>query len=114
MSTDEKPLVPAFVASLKRNNKTIRDDRATAIAEDAEMSYRRNIEDLTMKIKRMIREQNNMLDMSPENAQSLILGKDFDGSAYVTKDTDLALQIRNAEIKLELAQSRFNFLFGGE
>lgn len=36
----------AFLSSLKRNNKQIRDDRATAIAEDAQVLYRRTVEDL--------------------------------------------------------------------
>ncbi len=39
---EEKPLVGAFIDSLKRNNKQIRDDRATAIAEDAQIMYRRS------------------------------------------------------------------------
>lgn len=55
----------AFVASLKRNNKQIKDDRAESIAEDAQMRYRRTVEDLDMAIKRMKRTRDNMLDLSP-------------------------------------------------
>jgi len=106
--------VPAFIASLKRNNKQIRDDRADSISEDAQMSYKRHVEDLEMSIKRMRREQENMLDLSPENAQSLILGKDFDSATYIDRDSALGLDIRNAEIKLEIATTRYNYLFGGE
>lgn len=113
MSNEDEQEQGAFVASLKRNNKQIRSDRATAIEEDAQMAYRREIEDLEMSIKRMRREQENMLDMSPDNAQSLILGKDFDAPAYIARDTALGLNIRNAEIKLEIAANRFNYLFGG-
>lgn len=109
----EENVQGAFVASLKRNNKQIRDDRAASISEDAQMAYRRGIEDLEMTIKRMRREQDNMLDMSPENAQSLILGKDFDANKYLELDGKLSLDIRNTEIKLDLAQKRYNFLFGG-
>lgn len=110
MSEDEKQ--GAFVSSLKRNNKQIRSDRATSIAEDAEMGYKRQIEDLTMSIKRMKREQDNLLDMSPENAQSLILGKDFDAALYIEKDVGLGLNIRNLEIKLDIATKRYTYLFG--
>lgn len=102
----------AFVASLKRNNKAIRDDRASSIAEDAQMAYRRHIEDLTMDIKRKEREQENMLDMSPENAQSLILGKDFDSSTFIARDAALSLDIRNLTIELELGTTRYTHLFG--
>lgn len=69
--------VGAFVASLKRNNKQIRDDRATAIAEDTEVLYKRKVEDLELSIRKMQREQENMLDLSPTNAQSLVLASDF-------------------------------------
>lgn len=113
MSEVEEETKGAFVLSLKRNNKQIRDDRAASIEEDAQMSYRREIEDLEMRIKRMRRTQDNMLDMSPDNAQSLILGKDFDAKAYIEMDTKLGLDIRNTEIRLEIATGRYNYLFGG-
>ena len=32
----------AFIESLQRNNKQIRDDRAQSIAEDSQLVYRRN------------------------------------------------------------------------
>lgn len=104
----------AFISSLKRNNKQIREDRATAIAEDSELSYRRNIEDIEMSIKRMKREQENMLDLSPINSQSLVLAFDFNTKECVDKDIELGVKIRNAEIKLEIAKKRFSCLFGGD
>lgn len=112
--SDETQEVPgAFVSSLKRNNKQIRDDRATAIAEDTCLCYKRAIEDLELSIRKMKREQENMLDLSPTNAQSLVLASDFDSNAYVDKELDLAVKIRNAEIKLGLAKDRYEYLFGG-
>ena len=53
----------AFLESLQRNNKQIRQDRAEAIAEDAELVFKRKVEDLEMKIKRMRRERDGMLDL---------------------------------------------------
>ena len=61
----------AFVASLKRNNKQIREDRATSIAEAAELRYKRTVEDLEMSLRRMKRDQDNMLDLSPSDANFL-------------------------------------------
>jgi hypothetical protein len=104
----------AFIESLKRNNRQIRNDRAEAIAEDAFIMYRRQVEDLEVKIKRMKRDRENMLDLSPDHAMSLQLASDFDSEAYVQKDIDLGVNIRNAEIKLEIAKKQFNYLFGGE
>ncbi len=102
----------AFIGSLKRNNKQIRDDRATAIGEDTELIYKRQIEDLQVAIKKMEREQENMLDLSPTNSMSLVLASDFDSSLYVQKDIELGVKIRNESIKLEIAQKRYKYLFG--
>lgn len=101
----------AFVDSLRRNNKKIRDDRAVAIAEDVQMLFKREIEDLELEIKKVRRERENMLDLSPTTADSLVLATDFDGKGFVNKDLELGVKIRNLEIKLEIAQNRFNHLF---
>lgn len=103
----------AFIGSLRRNNKQIRSDRAASIAEDTQLVYKRAIEDLDMSIKRMKREQENMLDLSPTDAKSLVLASDFDSGVYVSKDVELGVKIRNAEIKLEIAKNRYAYLFGG-
>jgi hypothetical protein len=104
----------AFVSSLKRNNKQIRDDRASAIAEDTQLMYKRQIEDLQVNIRRLKRDQENMLDLSPTSADSLTLASDFDSANYVNKDVELGVKIRNLEIKYEIAQKRYAYLFGGE
>jgi len=105
--------IGAFLESLKRNNKQIREDRATAIAEDTDLLFKRTIEDMQMKIKRMERERDNMLDLSPSDARSLVLASDFDATAFVDKDVELGVKIRNEKIKLELAMARYEHLFGG-
>ena len=103
----------AFSDSLRRNNRKIREDRAIAISEDTELIYKRKIEDLDLSIKKMQREQENMLDLSPTDAQSLVLASDFNSEEYASKDIDLGVKIRNAGIKLEVAQKRYAHLFGG-
>lgn len=110
---EEQKTEGAFIASLKRNNRQIKDDRAEAIAEDAQMRYRRTVEDLDMDIKRMKRTRENMLDLSPENTKSLMVAANFDSSQFVDEDITLGIEIRNAEIKLEIAQKQYNRLFEG-
>jgi hypothetical protein len=113
MAEEKKPGTKgAFVESLKRNNKQIKDDRAEAIAETAEMRYRRTVEDLDIAIKRMKRERENMLDLSPDNALSLIVASKFDDEKFVNEDIKLGIEIRNAEIKLEIAEVQYEHLFG--
>ena len=113
LETTNAPEIGAFADSLRRNNRKIREDRAIAISEDTDLIYKRKIEDLELSIKKMQREQENMLDLSPTDAQSLVLASDFDSEEYCAKDIDLGVKIRNAGIKLEVAQKRYSHLFGG-
>lgn len=102
----------AFFESLRRNNSKIRADRAATISEDAQLEYKRRVEDLVMEIKRMRRDQENMLDLSPTEATSLKLASDFSSTEFVTKDIELGVRIRNSEIRLEIAKNRYKLLFG--
>lgn len=112
--SDETVNVGAFTESLKRNNTKIREDRAIAIGEDAQIIYKREVEDLSLQIKRVKREQENLLDLSPTDANSLVLASDFDAKAYVDKDLKLSVDIRNLQIKYDLAVARYSYLFGSE
>jgi len=104
----------AFVESLQRNNKKIRDDRAAAIARQAEIMYKRKIEDLETDKFNLETERNNMLDMSPADANSLILASDFDAKAFADKDLEIGVKIRNIDIQLDIAREQYRKLFIGE
>lgn len=105
-------VVGAFASSLMRNNKKIREDRAIAISEDAQMLYKREIEDHELKMKKLKRDRESMLDLSPTSADSLVLATDFDAKAFVDKDIEIGVQLRNLEIKVEIAKTRYKHLFG--
>ena len=109
---EQEKLQGAFVDSLKRNNKQIREDRATAIGEDAQIIYKREVEDLEIQIKKVKRDREAMLDLSPTTATSLVLASDFNSKDFVVKDIKLGIEIRNLEIKLEIAKERYKYLFG--
>lgn len=113
METQEQ-LKGAFIQSLVRNNKKIREDRAIAIQEAAQLIYKREVEDLAIKIKQLKRERESMLDLSPTTADSLVLASDFDEKQFVQRDIAIGLEIRNLEIKYEIASTRYNTLFEGE
>ena len=102
----------AFVGSLKRNNKQIRDDRAAAIARATQVKYSRSIEDIELKIEDYQRDLENMLDLSPSDATSLKLATDFDAAAFIEKDQQIRIKIRNEKIKLEEAVKGYEYLFG--
>ncbi|WP_244248477.1 hypothetical protein [Flavobacterium foetidum] len=108
MSDDLKP---RFIESLKRNNDQIREDRAKVIGEDSELIYRRRVEDIELKIKRLEREQEGLIDISPLDKNSLTFA-DFQPEAFVQKDMELSLTIRNLNIQFEVTKKRFEYLFG--
>lgn len=102
----------AFEASLKRNNVKIREDRATTISEDAELRYQRTVQDMEMELKKLTRTRENMLDLSPTDTTSLMLGNDFDSNGFVQKDIQIGVEMRNLEIKIGIAKERYEYLFG--
>ena len=112
MTTTENNVGGAFRQSLLRNNTQIRHDRAESLADDANTMYRRQIEDLELQLRKMRRDQEDLLDLSPTDADSLVLAADFDAAAYATNDLALSVRIRNTEIKYELALARYQNLFG--
>jgi hypothetical protein len=109
---DELELKGAFIESLKRNNKQIRDDRAVAIAEAVQLKYRRAVEDLEVLLKDAKRRRENMLDLSPDTALSLKPAKDVDADKFVEEDLRIGFDIRDLEIKLEIAKRQYTQLFG--
>lgn len=102
----------AFASNMKRNNRKIREDRALSIVESAQLLYRRAVEDLMLSIKNLRRDRDNMLDLSPSDANSLVVASDFDAAKFVEKDKQITLKIRDKEIELKLLRDRYAYLFG--
>ncbi len=107
-----EPIKGALYDSLSRSNAQIRKERGDVIAEDLETVFKRNVEDLELKVKRLMRDRANMYDFSPTNTQSLVMAKDLDSTEILEKDMTLSVELRNVEIKLEIAKERYLYLFG--
>ena len=99
-------------ASLSRSNQQIRQERGDAIAEDLQIIYKRNVEDIEMKLTRLSREQKNAFDFSPTNSQSLVMAKELDSMQILEKDIQMSIRERELKITLNVAKQRYNFLFG--
>ena len=115
MSTEVKgveEIKGALYQSLNRNNKEIKADRAEAIGEDLEMTYSRGVQDIARKLKRLSRERDAMFDLSPTNTQSLILASELHADDILAKDQNYSIQMRQVEIELDIAQKRYEYLFG--
>lgn len=103
-----------FVKALSRNSGEVLNHRAASIGESAKIAYKRRVEDLEFALNDMKRQQEAMLDMSPDNTQSLILAKNFSAPKFAEEDANLALKIHNTEVKLKVEKARYEELFGTE
>lgn len=107
-----KTVTGSFREKLQRNNKEIRNDRADAIVEDAELIYSRTIQDIELENKKLGREREGLIDLSPSDKNSLVLASDFNAKGFVDKDLQIGLKIRENNIKLEVLRARYAELFG--
>ena len=110
-ANDLSDMKGAFVESLKRNAKQIKSDRAIAIAEDAETEMKRRIEDLIRDIRKLERERESRLDMSPDNVTSLKLATEFDASQFVNAELEYGEELFIMTRRLQILQERYNYLF---
>lgn len=115
--SEEKSILESggkFVESLRRNFKQIKDDRAAAISEDAELFFKREVEDVEVEVRKLRREREALIDISPSSAGQMVTASDFNAKAFVSKDLELGVKIRNLEIKLQIAKERYDYLFGAQ
>lgn len=110
-ANDLSDMKGAFVESLKRNAKQIKSDRAIAIAEDAETEMKRRIEDLIRDIRKLEREREARLDMSPDNVTSLKLATEFDATEFVNGELEYGEKLFIMTRRLQILQERYNYLF---
>lgn len=110
--TEETKVQGIFQNSLKMNGKEVRDNRARQLALGAEMAYRSKVDGYLFELNTLIMEQENSLDLSPDNAFSFIKLSDFKPEIFAEKDTKMAFDIRNTAIKFLTAVNRYEELFG--
>jgi len=103
-----------FIDKLKRSYKQLKDDRAEAVVEELETSWKRRVEDLCHEIKKIDRDRNNLIDdLSPDvSFKTNVVPSDFDGNKFMEKDIELGIKRRNTIIKLEVTLSRYEDMFG--
>lgn len=103
-----------FKADLMRTFKQLKESRAESVAEDVEIIYKRQIEDLCHQIRNYDRDRENLiLDLSPSSAfNGNVVPSDFKPSDFLSKDIEIGLNKRDAIIKLEIVIERYQYLFG--
>ena len=103
-----------FKTDLMRTFTQLKESRAESVAEDVEIIYKRQIEDLCHQIRNYDRDRENLiLDLSPSSAFSgNVVPSDFKPSDFLAKDVEIGLNKRDAIIKLEIVIERYEYLFG--
>lgn len=109
--TDDAKKGGALWGSISRNIKQIKEGRALSILEDAELAYKRKIENMENALRKLNRKVEDSLDMSPDSTTTLLM-KDFDADAFIEDDAKAAYDIRNSTIQLNECKKRYNTLFG--
>lgn len=102
----------AFNQAILRSSKEIKRHRAESVSEGTQLAYKRRVEDYQVQLNNLLREQQAMLDLSPENATSLMVAKNFNPEQFVAKDVKLDMDIYKTEVKLRRAKARYETLFG--
>ena len=103
-----------FKSDLMKTFKQLKETRAESVAEDVEIIYKRQIEDLCHQIRNYDRDRENLiLDLSPTSAFSgNVVPSDFKPAEFLSKDVEIGLNKRDAIIKLEIVIEIYEYLFG--
>ena len=101
----------ANIAFTMGNGKHTGRKKATVAPADAKALYKREILNLARCIRLLKTEQENMAGCPLTDAQTSEITDAIDSGAYVSKEIEMAVKIRDLEKKLDCAKKRFHFLF---
>ena len=99
------------IAFTMGNEEPTGSERATVASESAELLYKREMQNLEHLIRLLKRERNNMANRPLTDKQTSEITLAIDSGAYVSKEIEIGVKIRDLEKKLETARKRFQFLF---
>ena len=103
-----------FGEMLNRNNKQIKQTRAKELLEDASEPYAQIINTKRKTLRRLTRNREASLDLSPDDTTTFMKVKDFDGESFATEDAKATVDIRNLTIEITELETRYMNLFGKE
>lgn len=106
--------VGALQSALSRTGKDVTKSRAATISMQAKTYYGRKIQDIKLAIDQANVDKEAMLDMSPNNKNSIIVVSSFDAPKFAETYSGISLNIRNLNIQMEEYLKDYKFLFGEE
>ena len=109
----EAEMATPFAKSMMRNHKKLREDRASTMARSTKLRYGRYVEDLEEKLVQLETDRQALLDLGHVSKDTIISVSDWDPEGFVAKDVKIGVEIRETKIRLEIARTQYDTLFGG-
>lgn len=110
---EEKKTKGILGSTLKQTFKQIKDSRIDAMLEDSELKYRRQIEDVSAKIRQCNRDmEDSILDILPSNAGQSISPSAFDADKLMNTRVSTLIARREHQVKLGILVNDYETLFG--
>ena len=99
------------IAFTMGNEKPKASKKATVASKDAASLYKREMQNLERLIRLLKKERDNMAKRPLTDKQTSKITDAIDSGAYVSKEIEIGVKIRDLEKKLDTARKRFQFLF---
>ena len=110
---EEKKTKGILGSTLKQTFKQIKESRIDAMLEDSELKYRRQIEDVSAKIRQCNRDmEDSILDILPNNAGQGISPSAFDADKLMNTRVSTLIARREHQVKLGILVNDYETLFG--
>lgn len=103
-----------FEQMLSRSGDRVLKDRAESVSKLATMAQTRLVQKLEEKSIELDMKKQELIDLSPDNRQTLKLGRDFNPEQWVEKYQSVSLDIVNNEVELKTAVATMYDLFTEE
>jgi hypothetical protein len=87
-------------------------DETTPPGQESQLLYKREIQNLARLIQYLKKQQEDLAGMTPTETETSEITDAIDSGAYVSKEIEIGVKIRDLEKKLESAKKRYQFLFG--
>jgi hypothetical protein len=80
--------------------------------KEPQLIYKRAIQKLARLIQCLKKQQEDLAGMTPTEAETSEITGAIDSGAYISKEIEIGVKIRDLEKKLESARKKYQFLFG--
>ena len=94
------------------NEKPASRTETTPPDQEPRLIYKREIQNLARLIQNLKKQKEDLARMTPTEAKTYEITDAIDSGAYVSKEIEIGVKIRDLEKKLKSAKKRYQFLFG--